>query len=66
MSAETFVDSNLWLYAYFLRPGEEERHERARFCRVRRAHHRMFVGAHGAPYSSTRLHDAWEGAAGFG
>lgn len=30
MSAEAFVDSNLWLYAFFLRPGEEERHERAR------------------------------------
>jgi len=25
MSDRAFVDSNLWIYAFFLRPGEEER-----------------------------------------
>jgi predicted nucleic acid-binding protein len=30
MSVNVFVDSNLWLYAFALRPGEEARHERAR------------------------------------
>jgi len=30
MSAKAFIDSNLWLYAFVLRPGEEARHEQAR------------------------------------
>ena len=30
MSDRAFVDSNLWLYAFALRPGEEPRHEKAR------------------------------------
>lgn len=30
MSDKAFVDSNIWLYAFALRPGEEARHERAR------------------------------------
>lgn len=30
MSDKVFIDSNLWLYAFALRPGEEARHERAR------------------------------------
>jgi predicted nucleic acid-binding protein len=30
MSDKAFVDSNLWLYAFALRPGEEVRHERAK------------------------------------
>ena len=30
MSDKAFVDSNLWLYAFALRPGEEARHERAK------------------------------------
>lgn len=30
MNDSGFVDSNIWLYAFFLRPGEEARHERAR------------------------------------
>ena len=30
MSDKVFVDSNLWLYAFVLRPGEEARHEIAR------------------------------------
>lgn len=29
MSGSAFVDSNLWLYALVLRPGEEEKHARA-------------------------------------
>ena len=30
MSDRCFVDSNVWLYALVLRPGEEKRHEQAR------------------------------------
>lgn len=30
MSDKAFVDSNIWLYAFFLRPGEERRHESAK------------------------------------
>ncbi len=30
MSDNAFVDSNIWLYAFFLRPGEEALHERAK------------------------------------
>jgi predicted nucleic acid-binding protein len=30
MSDNAFVDSNIWLYAFFLRPGEEQRHENAK------------------------------------
>lgn len=30
MSDKAFIDSNLWLYAFVLRPGEEARHEKAR------------------------------------
>lgn len=30
MSDNAFVDSNIWLYAFFLRPGEEPLHERAK------------------------------------
>ncbi len=30
MRDKAFVDSNLWLYAFVLRPGEEARHEKAR------------------------------------
>lgn len=30
MTDKAFVDSNLWLYAFALRPGEEVRHERAK------------------------------------
>jgi len=30
MSVKAFVDSNLWLYAFALRPREELRHERAK------------------------------------
>lgn len=30
MSDKAFVDSNIWLYAFFLRPGEEQRHESAK------------------------------------
>jgi len=29
MSDKFFVDSNLWLYAFILRPGEEDKHQRA-------------------------------------
>lgn len=29
MSDNVFVDSNLWLYAFILRPGEESKHARA-------------------------------------
>jgi len=30
MSDNAFVDSNIWLYAFFLRPGEDALHERAK------------------------------------
>lgn len=30
MSDNAFVDSNIWLYAFFLRPGEGQRHENAK------------------------------------
>lgn len=30
MSAEVFVDTNIWLYAFIKNPGEEQKHERAR------------------------------------
>lgn len=30
MSDNAFVDSNIWLYAFFLRPSEEQRHENAK------------------------------------
>jgi predicted nucleic acid-binding protein len=30
MSDNAFVDSNIWLYAFFLRPGEAQRHENAK------------------------------------
>lgn len=30
MSARAFVDSNVWLYALVLRPGEDDRHQQAR------------------------------------
>lgn len=30
MSDKVFVDSNLWLYAFVCRPGEESKHDKAR------------------------------------
>lgn len=30
MNDNAFIDSNIWLYAFFLRPGEAQRHERAK------------------------------------
>lgn len=30
MSGDTFIDSNIWLYAFVTNPGEEMKHDRAR------------------------------------